>query len=171
MVDPLDEYITQQVKDYKDKNLICITKENSNLGTTDKTELDNLKNDFSVLCNYFKSVLNDDVEKVIISDRLGEFPCLLSTSEFGWTANMQRLVKAQTFGKQDMMQFMMGKKILEINPKHEIIIKLRKRIDDNVDESELVKLLYDISLQTSGFNLENSSGFLNRVLRYVNDSL
>jgi molecular chaperone HtpG len=169
MVDPLDEYITQQVKDYKDKKLVCITKENGDFNLEES-----VKEEYKNVCDFFKSVLSEDIEKVVVSNRLANYPCLLSTSEYGWTANMQRLVKAQTFGKQDTMQFMMGKKILEINPNHEIIKKLRHKIesDSDIDNTkDLIKLLYEISLQSSGFNIENSSDFINRVLKLVNNNL
>lgn len=169
MVDPLDEYITQQVKEYKDKKLVCITKENGDFSLEES-----IKEEYKNICDFFKSVLTEDVEKVVVSNRLADYPCLLSTSEYGWTANMQRLVKAQTFGKQDTMQFMMGKKILEINPDHEIIKKLRNKIETDIDidnTKDLIKLLYEISLQSSGFNIENSSDFINRVLKLVNNNL
>jgi molecular chaperone HtpG len=169
MTDPLDEYITQQIKDYKDKKLVCITKENNEFNL-DETVKEQYKN----VCDFFKSVLNEEIEKVIISNRLADYPCLLSSSEYGWTSNMQRLVKAQTFGKQDAMQFMMNKKILEINPNHEIIKKIKSKIESDVDidnTKDLIKLLYDISLQSSGFNIENSSSFINRVLKLVNNNL
>lgn len=169
MVDPLDEYITQQVKDYKDKKLVCITKENGDFSLEES-----VKEEYKNVCDFFKSVLSEDIEKVVVSNRLADYPCLLSTSEYGWTANMQRLVKAQTFGKQDTMQFMMGKKILEINPNHEIIKKLRNKIelDTDIDNTkDLIRLLYEISLQSSGFNIENSSDFINRVLKLVNNNL
>ena len=169
MVDPLDEYITQQVKDYKDKKLVCITKENGDFSLEES-----VKEEYKNVCDFFKSVLSEDIEKVVVSNRLANYPCLLSTSEYGWTANMQRLVKAQTFGKQDTMQFMMGKKILEINPNHEIIKKLRLKIESDTDidnTKDLIKLLYEISLQSSGFNIENSSDFINRVLKLVNNNL
>ena len=169
MVDPLDEYITQQVKDYKDKKLVCITKENGDFSLEES-----VKEEYKNVCDFFKSVLSEDIEKVVVSNRLANYPCLLSTSEYGWTANMQRLVKAQTFGKQDTMQFMIGKKILEINPNHEIIKKLRNKIESDTDidnTKDLIKLLYEISLQSSGFNIENSSDFINRVLKLVNNNL
>lgn len=169
MVDPLDEYITQQVKDYKDKKLVCITKENGDFSLEES-----VKEEYKNVCDFFKSVLSEDIEKVVVSNRLADYPCLLSTSEYGWTANMQRLVKAQTFGKQDTMQFMMGKKILEINPNHEIIKKLRTKIESDIDidnTKDLIRLLYEISLQSSGFNIENSSEFINRVLKLVNNNL
>lgn len=176
LVDPLDEYITQQLKDYKDKKLICITKENIELSEseTDKELHEKNKNEYKKVCDYFKSTLNDEVEKVIISNRLSTYPCILSTSEYGWTANMQRLVKAQTFGKQDNMSFMMGKKILEINPEHEIIKKIKNIIESdmqNNETKELVDLLYDLALQSSGFNIENSSTFIKKVLKLVDNNL
>jgi len=175
LVDPLDEYITQQLRDYKEKKLLCITKENVDLNANDAEKEEHEKNntEFKGVCDYIKSVLNDEVEKVVVSNRLEKYPFLLSTSEFGWTANMQRIAKAQTFGKQDMMQFMMGKKILEISPKHEIVQKMKSRLELNSesDMKDLVRLLYDLALQSSGFNIENSTDFISRVLKLVNHDL
>jgi molecular chaperone HtpG len=175
LVDPLDEYITQQLKDYKDKKLLCITKENIELNNNDseKEEQEKFNQEYKPVCDYIKSILSDEVEKVVVSNRLVNYPCLLSTSEFGWTANMQRIAKAQTFGKQDMMQYMMGKKILEISPQHEIIKRMKSRLDSDssADMKDLVKLLYDLSLQSSGFTIENSSDFIKRVLNLINNDL
>jgi len=175
LVDPLDEYITQQLRDYKEKKLLCITKENVDLNANDAEKEEHEKNntEFKGVCDYIKSVLNDEVEKVVVSNRLEKYPFLLSTSEFGWTANMQRIAKAQTFGKQDMMQFMMGKKILEISPKHEIVQKMKSRLELNSESNmkDLVRLLYDLALQSSGFNIENSTDFISRVLNLVSHDL
>lgn len=178
MCDPLDEYITQQVKDYKDKKLVCITKENMDITTDDaeKEEFEKYKTDFQNVCDYMKSTLSDEVEKVIVSNKLSESPCVLSTSEFGWTANMQRILKAQTFNKPDM-NFMMGRKILEINPNNKIIQKIKYKLDNSHTDSELtelsdlVALLYDVTLQSSGFTIENSSKFSNRILTLIDNSI
>jgi len=173
MCDPLDEYITQQVKDYKDKKLICITKENTDIGSdeSEKEEFEKLKTEYKNVCDYIKSTLSDDVEKVIVSNKLADYPCILTTSEFGWTANMQRILKAQTFNKPEM-NYMMGRKILEINPNNKIIQKIKHRIDnDNINSqlTDLISLLYDITLQASGFTLEDPSKFSNRILKLIDD--
>lgn len=175
MCDPLDEYITQQVKDYKDKKLLCITKENIDMGNddTEKEDFERSKLEFKNVCDYMKSTLSEDVEKVIVSNKLSDSPCILSTSEFGWTANMQRILKAQTFNKPEM-NFMMGRKILEINPNNQIIQKIKYRLDNDQMDSELtnlVTLLYEITLQASGFTVEDPSKFSNRVLKLIDNGL
>ena len=173
MCDPLDEYITQQVKDYKDKKLVCITKENMDMGNDDKEEFERSTVEYKNVCDYMKSTLSDQVEKVVISNKLLDSPGVLSTSEFGWTANMQRILKAQTFNKPEM-NFMMGRKVLEINPNNRIIQKIKYRLDNDQMDSELsnlVTLLYDITLQASGFTLEDPSKFTNRVLTLIDNGL
>ena len=175
MCDPLDEYITQQVKDYKDKKLVCVTKENTDMGNdeSENAEFEKSKDEFKNVCDYMKSTLSDEVEKVIISNKLSDSPCILSTSEFGWTANMQRILKAQTFNKPEM-NFMMGRKILEINPNNKIIQKIKYKLDNDQMDSELaevVTLLYDITAQASGFTVENPSKFSNKVLKLIDTSL
>ena len=172
MVDPLDEYINQQVKDYKDKKMINITKENIDLNdsTEEKADFEKAKDDYKKVCEYFKTILNDSVEKVIISNKLDNSPCILSTSDYSWSSNMQRIMKAQTFGKPEM-SFMMGKKILEINPNNKIIQNIKLKLDNNEPEhtiKDLVHLLYDITLQASGFTLEDPSQFNSRILKLIN---
>jgi molecular chaperone HtpG len=175
MCDPLDEYITQQVKDYKDKKLVCITKENLDLFQDDseKEEFEQSKNEYKNVCDFIKSTLSDEVEKVVVSNKLSDSPCVLSTSEFGWTANMQRILKAQTFNKPEM-NYMMGRKVLEINPNNKIIQKIKFRLDSEQIDSrltDLVNVLYDVTLQSSGFTLENPSLFSNRVLKLIDRDL
>ena len=175
MYDTLDEYITQQVKDYKDKKIVCITKENAEIenNESEKEEYEKLKVEFKNVCDYLKSTFSDDVEKVIVSNKLSDSPCVLSTSDFGWTANMQRILKAQTFNKPEM-NFMKGRKILEINPNNTIIQKIKYRLDNDQMDSELlnfVTLLYDITLQSSGFTIEDPSKFSNRVLKLIDNGL
>ena len=120
-----------------------------------------------------KSTLSDEVEKVVVSNKLSDSPCVLSTSEFGWTANMQRILKAQTFNRPEM-NFMMGRKILEINPNNGIIQKIKFRLDsEQIDQklTDLVNVLYSITLQTSGFTIEDPSVFSNKVLNLIDSSL
>jgi len=175
MVDPLDEYITQQVKNYKDKKLVNITKENIDLNDTEseKEEFEKAKEDYKSVCEYMKTVLNNEVEKVVISNKLNNSPCILTTSDYGWSANMQRIVKAQAFGKPEM-SFMMGKKTLEINFKNKIINKIKSKLSINKDDGSLrdiVMLLYEITIQSSGFTIEDPSKFSNRILKLISYGL
>lgn len=123
-----------------------------------------------------KSVLEEDVEKVILSNRLDSSPCVLVTSEFGWTANMQRIMKAQALGSGRDMGYMMSKKTLEINPHNNIIKRIKERLDtENSSDSkhlrDLVFLLHDVTLQSSGFVLDDPSKFSNRILKLINIGL
>ena len=172
MVDPLDEYITQQLKEYGDKKLICITKENLQLDEdSEKENFEQIKKDFENVCKFMKETLGDDIEKVIVSNRLDSSPCVLVTSEYGWTANMQRIMKAQALRGNNDMGHMMNKKTLEINPYNNIIKKMKERLEQqNTGNTikDLVHLLYDITLQSSGFTLDDPSTFSNRILKLIN---
>jgi len=175
MCDPLDEYITQQVKDYKDKKLVCVTKENLEINESedDKQKFEKAKEDYKAVCDFIKSTLSDEVEKVIVSNKLADSPCILSTSDFGWTANMQRILKAQTFNRPEM-NYMMGRKILEINPNSKIIQKIKAKLDaEQIDSrlTDMVSLLYDVTLQTSGFTVENPASFSGKVLKLIDFGL
>ena len=173
LVEPIDEYITQQLKEYSGHKMVCITRENLELGDEDKVAFEVLTMEFEKTCQHIKTVLGEDVSKVVLSNRLDKSPCVLVTGEFGWTANMQRIMKAQALGNNQNMMYMMSKKTLEINPYNNIIKKIKSKLD-NEDSNEskttndLIHLLYDITLQSSGFTLDDPSLFTNRILKLIN---
>jgi molecular chaperone HtpG len=176
LIDPLDEYVSQQIKDYKDKKLVCISKENVDLDFNDdeKKEFEQNKTDYKNVCDFIKSVLSDNVEKVVVSNKLDSSPCILSTSEYAMTSNMQRILKAQTFNNGPDIGYMMGRKILEINPSNSIIKKIKNKIENQEIDDELkdiVLLMYEATLQVSGFTLENPASFSNKVLKLIDHSI
>jgi len=172
LVDPIDEYMVQQMKEFDGKKLISCTKEGLELEDTEeeKKKREEEKARFEPLCKLMKDVLGDKIEKVVVSTRIDESPCVLVTSEHGWTANMERIMKAQALRDSSMTGYMVSKKTMEINPDNQIIIELRNKAE--VDSSEktvkdLVWLMYETSLLTSGFNLEDSSSFATRIHRMI----
>ena len=176
MVEALDEYIVTQCKEYNNHKLICITKEKLELEEDDKESLESLKSSFEKVCTFMKEVLGEDVEKVVISNRLDSSPCVLVTGEYSMTSNMQRIMKAQALGSRDN-GYMINKKILEINPYNKMIMRIKDKIES--DESgadskmlkDLVHLIYDVSLQGSGFTLDDPSTFSKRIFKVINIGL
>ena len=172
LVDPIDEYMVQQMKEYDGKKLVSCTKEGLDLDDTEdeKKAKEEEKARFEPLCKLMKDVLGDKVEKVVVSHRISESPCVLVTSEHGWTANMERIMKAQALRDNSMTSYMVSKKTMEINPSNEIVKELRNKAD--VDQSDktvkdLIWLMFETSLLTSGFNLEDSSQFATRIHRMI----
>jgi len=172
LVDPIDEYMVQQLKEYDGKKLVSVTKEGLELEESEdeKKKREEEKARFEPLCKLMKDVLGDKVEKVVVSTRIDESPCVLVTSEFGWTANMERIMKAQALRDSSMTSYMVSKKTMEVNPDNNIIKELRNKAE--VDQSDktvkdLVWLLYETSLLTSGFALEEASTFSNRIHRMI----
>merc|ERR1712060_430128 len=172
LVDPIDEYMVQQMKDYDDKKLKSVTKEGLDLDETDdeKKKREEEKAKFEPLCKLMKDILGDKVEKVVLSQRVETSPCVLVTSEYGWSANMERIMKAQALRDSSMTSYMISKKTMEINPNHPIMKELlAKATAAKGDKAvkDLVWLLFDTSLLTSGFNLDEPTQFAGRIHRMI----
>jgi molecular chaperone HtpG len=171
LVDPIDEYAVQQIKEYDGKKLKSVTKEGLQLDDEDdKKKTEELKADFEGLCALIKEVLGQKVEKVEVSTRLTDSPCALVTSEFGWSANMERIMKAQALRDSSMSSYMVSKKTMEINAEHPIMTELKSKGDaDKSDKTvkDLIWLLFDTALLTSGFSLEEPTQFAGRIHRMI----
>jgi molecular chaperone HtpG len=174
MTDPIDEYMVQQLKEFDGKKLVCITKEglkfDDDLSEDEKKKVEEDKASNENLCKVIKDILGDKVEKVEVSQRIVDSPCVLVTGEYGWSAYMERIMKAQALRDNSMSTYMVSKKTMEINPEHPIISELRKRADaDKSDKTvkDLVWLLFETSLLTSGFNLEDPTAFATRIHRMI----
>lgn len=172
MVDPIDEYAVQQLKEFEGKKLLSATKEGLDLNEDEeeKKAFEEAKSKTEPLCKLMKEVLGDKVEKVVVSNRLSDSPCVLVTGEYGWSANMERIMKAQALRDATQSAYMMSKKTMEVNPTNSIIVALREKAEaDQSDKTvkDLIWLLYDTSLLTSGFSLEEPATFAARINRLV----
>ncbi|XP_064123115.1 heat shock protein HSP 90-alpha [Macrobrachium nipponense] len=172
MTEPIDEYCVQQLKEYDGKQLVSVTKEGLELpeDEEEKKKFEEQKTKYENLCKVMKDILDKRVEKVVISNRLVTSPCCIVTSQYGWTANMERIMKAQALRDTSTMGYMAAKKHLEINPDHCIVDTLRQKADaDKNDKSvkDLVMLLFESSLLSSGFTLEDPGVFASRIYRMI----
>merc|ERR1719393_245963 len=172
MTEPIDEYVVQQLKEFDGKNLVSVTKEGLELpeDEEEKKKMEADKEKFESLCKVMKDILDKKVEKVVVSNRLVNSPCCIVTSQYGWTANMERIMKAQALRDTSTMGYMAAKKHLEINPDHSIVENLRQRAEaDKNDKSvkDLVMLLFETGLLSSGFSLEDPQIHAQRIHRMI----
>jgi molecular chaperone HtpG len=172
MVDPIDEYGVQQLKEYEGKTLVSVTKEGLELpeDEEEKKKFEEDKAKFEGLCKVMKEILDKKVEKVTVSNRLVDSPCCIVTSQHGWTANMERIMKAQALRDTSTMGYMAAKKHLEINPDHSIMKNLKDKTDlDKNDKAvkDLVLLLFETSLLSSGFSLDDPQIHASRIHRMI----
>merc|ERR1712130_888347 len=171
MVDPIDEYAVQQLKEFDGKKLKSVTKEGLDIDDEDeKKKIEELKAEFEPLTKLMKEVLGDKVEKVIVSNRMADSPCVLTTSEYGWSANMERIMKAQALRDNSMTSYMVSKKTMEVNPKHSIMSTLKTRFTTDPSDKtikDLVWLLFETSLLTSGFSLDEPVKFAARIHKLI----
>jgi len=172
MTEPIDEYVVQQLKEYDGKTLVSVTKEGLELpeDEEEKKRYEDQKTKFETLCKVMKDILDKKVEKVIVSNRLVDSPCCIVTSQYGWTANMERIMKAQALRDTSTMGYMAAKKHLEINPEHSILENLRIKAEaDKNDKSvkDLVMLLFETALLSSGFSLEDPGVHASRIHRMI----
>jgi molecular chaperone HtpG len=172
MVDPIDEYVVQQLKEFEEKKLISATKEGLKMeeDEDEKKAFEEASAKTEPLCKLIKEVLGDNVEKVVVSSRLAQSPCCLVTGEYGWSANMERIMKAQALRDANSGMYMASKKTMEVNPQHPIISTLRQKAEEDRGDTtvkDLIWLLYDTSLLTSGFSLNEPATFANRIHRLI----
>ena len=176
MTDPIDEYVIQQLKEYDGKKLRNCTKEGLEFEETEeeKKKREEQKTAYEGLCKHIKEILGDKIEKCVLGTRLTDSPCILVTSEWGWTANMERIMKAQALKDSSTSSYMISKKTMEINPNHPIIVQLKAKVDADASDrtvKDLVWLLFDTSLLSSGFSLDEPTSFSGRIHRMIKFAL
>jgi len=179
LTEPIDEYAVQNLTEFDGKRLMSVTKEGLKFGG-DEDVLDGkreklYKEKFDKLTTFLKDTYGKAVEKVAISNRLEATPCVLVTSQYGYSANMERIMKSQAFSDAKKSSYLFSKKTMEINPRHPIIVELNNRVSGDGEITDEVKdlalVLLDTALINSGFHMEDSRDFSQRMYRVMKSGL
>ncbi|KAG2621115.1 heat shock protein 90-6, mitochondrial-like [Panicum virgatum] len=174
LVDPMDEVAIQNLSSYKDKKFVDISKEDLDLGDKNEEREKEIKQEFSQTCDWIKKRLGDKIARVDISNRLSSSPCVLVAAKFGWSANMERLMRAQSMGDTSSLDFMRSRKVFEINPDHEIIKGLNVACRNNPDDSEALKVLdvlFETAMISSGFTPDNPAELSGKIYEMMSSAI
>ena len=176
--DPIDEYTMQNLTEFDDFKFSNASKDDLKFGDDTeaaKARLKKIKEEFKDFTKWWKEILpSEEVEAVKISNRLVTTPCSVVTSKYGWSANMERIMKAQALSDDGRMAYMRGRKTLEINPGHPIIKALKEKSEDDAGDEDTKRtalIMYETALLESGFMFEEPKGFAGRLFDMVRRDL
>lgn len=180
LVEPVDEYCIQSLPEFEGKKFQNVAKEGLKLDDSEKAKerMEELNKDYEPLLNWLKDdALSDKIEKAKLSERLTTSPCALVASSYGWSGNMERIMRAQAYQKaKDTSQeyYASQKKTLEINPRHPLVKELKTRVDNDKDDQttkDLAVLLFETATVRSGYHLKDSADFADRIERMLRLSM
>lgn len=173
LTEPIDEIAMANLGEFEGMQLVDVTKEDLSLGETeeDKKALEDMAVSLQPLTDYMKSVLGEKIEKVTVTNRLTDTPAVVVASKFGWSANMERIMKAQALGDSQAAEYMKGRRSLEINPNHPIIKHLAEKVSlESSEVKDQIALLYDAALLTGGYPIESPKAFADRIYNIMQSS-
>ena len=171
LVDTIDEYMIQSIKEYDGKELVCCSKDGFEIevmSEEEKQDKEVLVKEWEQVCEKIKSILTPRVINVKVSDRLASNPCVLVSDKYGWTPNMEKIMKAQALSMANNMPHGMStRRVLEVNPSHPILKEIKVCIDNKKEIKNIVEMLFDTVILDSGFSLEEPSKYAQTIYKMI----
>lgn len=170
LTEAIDEVVFTNLATFDGKQLVDVSREGLELDADEENKAEEAEKELKPLMDFVKSTLGEKIERVEVSRRLSDSPVALVTSKFGWTANMERIMKSQTMADSRAMEYMKGRRIMEINPESPVIAALKSQFEADpagAAAKATAELLYETALVTSGFNVESPKDFASRIYSLI----
>jgi len=174
LIDPIDEYAMQQIMEFDGKRMMSVTKEGLKFGDEDEDLVaareKAYKAKFLPLTTYLKDIYDKKINKVVVSSRVETSPVVIVTGQWGNSANMERIMRAQALSDRNKNSYLTSQKTMELNPRHPLVTKLLAMVEDDPDNQETkdaAMMLYDTAALTSGFTIEDVEAYTERMFRVM----
>jgi len=178
LVDPIDEYAFQAMSEFDGHKLQSLTKEGAKFQDEDeevtRKRAKHYKELYKPLTKYLKKLLGTKVSKVLVSQRVEKSPAIIVTAQYGNTANMERIMRAQTFASSENVKSMAASKTLELNPRHPVVVELNNKVVSDPESqmtADLGYLMFDTALLASGFLQDDVDAYSERMVRVLAKNL
>jgi len=188
LTDHLDEPCIQKLADYEGKKFVSVQKADVKFDESEEEikRYNKMKDMYKPLTDWWKEQLTTltesgamkssgvKIDGVSLSKRLVNSPCVVVTSQFGYSAHQEKIMRAQAFQNKDQIQMMAGRKTLEINGNHPVVFDLLQKVKDSKDDAKAkntAETLFQTAMIESGYEISDPSDLASRVYKLMSMQL